>query len=390
VLERAAEAAADNRYAVPEQWDFEQAIEPYSDDGLGPVHDVVLDLSWCGGAAAPFELLGLLETAGDEKIPEPFNAIFNEENIHSGGVHGAFKAWAMTDSNLATLREAALQGRCVLEHELYNDAPHPLNEARQHAGTMLALRATFEAEAGRYGESLRSFEGAYSLALSALEEPKGRTHVWAHSLFWSIDNCLAASAERFTDIDVLEERMRPYFEWRHDRSRLRAVLEEEFSLASLRFEHQADLEGGPLEGVFTNLSEFLYEELDEVEDRFLALLDKPYHEVEGEMDGLIYGTGAVDRVEDLLEEMRMLYLTHLQNEGTAHVFPIAMALYRYRKEHGTYPDRLESVVPDEVPNDLVSGKPILYLRSANDFVIAEPVAEAGTRESRFAYWRTGR
>jgi hypothetical protein len=62
----------------------------------------------------------------------------------------------------------------------------------------------------------------------------------------------------------------------------------------------------------------------------------------------------------------------------------ACALEHYRRANGSYPERLEQLVPtfaDKIPHDLVSGAPLRYVRNSNDDFVLYAVAFDGKDNS---------
>jgi hypothetical protein len=63
---------------------------------------------------------------------------------------------------------------------------------------------------------------------------------------------------------------------------------------------------------------------------------------------------------------------------------MACALERYRRAHGSYPERLEQLVPTfaaKIRHDLVSGEPLRYVRTSNDDFVLYAVAFDGKDNS---------
>ena len=51
---------------------------------------------------------------------------------------------------------------------------------------------------------------------------------------------------------------------------------------------------------------------------------------------------------------------------------LMLAVEKYKREHGQYPDRLEALAPDyvpQVPTDAFNGKPFVYRESADSYAL---------------------
>jgi hypothetical protein len=374
---------------LPEDWNVYDLLEFASHDAFGEVSHIAIDAAWEDGDFDELKILDLIEAARDG-LPEGVEERFSEDRIISGAAIADFKVWLIESIELTAVKDAALAGQCSFEIDLLDQYPDGV-ESRYHVAALLAIRAVLQADDEQYENALTTFAAAYELGFSARSEPALYCHDRAHWMFWIVDECLDSVAQDFPDLDRLAERLGPYFERRRESETIRKLFQEEIDLAPVRFGREFGDEQNPFAGVFAGVSELTYGGLEASGIEFMGLLDQPYHEIESQMDDLIFDNfNATEPTTDLLYDLQDTYLIHLQSEAIADVFPIAISLMKFAREHGEYPAQIGSGSPIPMPIDPIVGEPMIYLRLDKGFVIASPIAEAGQSSNRFVYWSTGR
>jgi len=271
-----------------------------------------------------------------------------------------------------------------------NEYPDGVRD-RYNVCALLAIRAVVEVDDGRFDDALDTFSAAYELSFNALSEPTLYCHDSGNWMLWTTDACLDGVAEAFPNLAVIEDRLFSYFERRRDVETIRLLFQEEIDLAPTRLAQEISDGESEFAALFTGISNLSYSGLEASGQTFMQLLESPYHEVEAQMDDLIYDNNdASDNTTDLLFDLQDSYLRHLQSLAQADVFPVALKLMRYKNEHGEYPLEIGSESSIPLPVDPITGTPMIYLPTEDGFLIASPIKESGHTSDRFIYWDTAR
>src|SRR5262249_35627204 len=88
----------------------------------------------------------------------------------------------------------------------------------------------------------------------------------------------------------------------------------------------------------------------------------------------------------LTPAVRKIQEAHDRIEQGSRNLQVGLALAGYRREHGTYPKTLDALAPkhlDTVPNDLFTGKPLVYKPSADGFRLYSLGPNGKDDEGRF-------
>lgn len=256
---------------------------------------------------------------------------------------------------------------------------HYTMQSRQRsAGALLAARAYLEALAGNVDAALEAYEDAVRFAELTANDPYLEHVEIRYAIEQYADRAIWALLDAAELTEKHMRRILRAMETRADTSRIKELIVEDVELLPARY---GALEfDDPITSFFLRAADIYDpESLKQAATELAARVDIPFASFVEEGEKLAEELAASEWFfEEVMDAAIDARREQLRSNWKRELLSLAMALKRYRRDHGEYPETLKALREgyiDAIPIDPCTSKPVGYLRDGNAFCLFTPAPD---------------